>query len=259
MKKWFKECPFCANEIKEKAVKCQYCWEFLPKEEKKEELKKKVKKETKECPFCMNKIDVDATVCPLCDEELDQWSELKETNNFKIDKKPSKSLKSAIIAWKFLKRWCIICLTLLWIAYLWWITDMDFVDSEGFAFLDLLMWICFIVLLMIWGNKAYAHLLNSKIKKLRFDSTWWPTWWWICPVACLFIPYQVVRDIYKTVNNKTWIVWWWWTCMIISSILLRTMEMWDDYVVILLACWFVIARYVLTLIIINKVNEERCK
>lgn len=34
MKKWFKECPYCANEIKEKAIKCQYCWEFLNKEEK---------------------------------------------------------------------------------------------------------------------------------------------------------------------------------------------------------------------------------
>ncbi len=34
MKKWFKECPFCKNEIKEKAIKCQYCWEFLNKDEK---------------------------------------------------------------------------------------------------------------------------------------------------------------------------------------------------------------------------------
>jgi len=29
MKKWFVECPFCKNEIKEGAKKCQYCWEFL--------------------------------------------------------------------------------------------------------------------------------------------------------------------------------------------------------------------------------------
>lgn len=46
MKKGYKECPFCANEIKEKAIKCQYCWEFL--QEAKEEPKKGSKKETKE-------------------------------------------------------------------------------------------------------------------------------------------------------------------------------------------------------------------
>lgn len=29
MKKWYKLCPYCANEIKEWATKCQYCKEFL--------------------------------------------------------------------------------------------------------------------------------------------------------------------------------------------------------------------------------------
>ena len=31
MKKGYKECPYCANTIKESALKCQYCWEFLNK------------------------------------------------------------------------------------------------------------------------------------------------------------------------------------------------------------------------------------
>ncbi len=32
MKKWYKLCPFCANEIKEQAIKCQFCNEWLNKD-----------------------------------------------------------------------------------------------------------------------------------------------------------------------------------------------------------------------------------
>lgn len=32
MKKWYKECPFCWENIKGIARKCRFCWEFLEKE-----------------------------------------------------------------------------------------------------------------------------------------------------------------------------------------------------------------------------------
>ena len=60
MKKWYKKCPYCCNEVKKDAIKCQYCKEFLGSDEQ------------RECPFCMNKIDKNASICPFCDEKLDR-------------------------------------------------------------------------------------------------------------------------------------------------------------------------------------------
>lgn len=71
MKKGYKECPFCANEIKEEAIKCQYCHEFLDKDVAEDS--------KKECPFCMNEVDANVDVCPFCDEKLTEDSSKKET------------------------------------------------------------------------------------------------------------------------------------------------------------------------------------
>ena len=73
MKKWYKLCPYCCNEVKKDAIKCQYCKEFLNKEEK------------KECPFCMNKINKDASICPFCDEKLDMSiNNTTKTNDWNV-------------------------------------------------------------------------------------------------------------------------------------------------------------------------------
>lgn len=44
MKEWYMECPFCANEVKKWAKKCQYCKEFLNEDIKTNPLKAKNKK-----------------------------------------------------------------------------------------------------------------------------------------------------------------------------------------------------------------------
>lgn len=66
MKKGFTECPFCKNEIKGGAIKCQYCGEFLDGREKEE---KKEKKESKKYSQIVNYSNNITIHCPNCDYE----------------------------------------------------------------------------------------------------------------------------------------------------------------------------------------------
>lgn len=211
-----KNCPYCDNEIKEKAVKCQYCWEFLNDE---------------------------------CEEKW-RWRSKNSTTNW--------SRLSALNIWKALYRCCIVLFVLFWLAFLWWYFNLDFIYSEAFGIFDTLLGLTLLILQMIWSNKSYNHLLNKGCKNLRFSSTWWPTRWWICPIACLFIPYQAVSDIYKTYNEKSWIIWWWWTCYLwnlVCSIIPEEVLDGSSFMS-LLSAGFVIAEYILLFIIVKNINKS---
>lgn len=210
-----KHCPFCDNEIKMKAIKCQYCWEFL------EEWHNEGHTEP----------------------QIDIWNSIKA---------------SALYTWKAVFRWYVWISIWLWISFLAWIFAWDFTENDTFHTIDVLISFVPIILLMIWSNKTYKYLLNKKEKNLRFNSISWPTRWWICPIACFYIPFQTVKDIYKTFNKKTWIIWWRWACYLITSILLRVVNkgLDDSWFIALLALWFLVIEYILVFNIIINVNNS---
>ncbi len=256
MKKWFKECPFCKNEIKEKAIKCQYCWEFLSEDEKEE-----TKKEKKDCPFCMNKVDLEATVCPFCDENLNNESN-ESSPKTSIKKQTIQSFEwskmSALNTWKVLYRLCIIMFILLWAAFFWWMFELEFIDSEAFNTIDTLLGLTMLIITMVWCKKVYNHLLKKRNKNLHFISTWWPTRWWICPIACFFVPFQAVKDIYKTYNEKCWIIWWRRVCYLGNLILSLIIDEVPDeswFITISLGV-FVVAEYILLFNIVKNINKS---
>lgn len=227
IKKWItsldkenvKICPYCANEISVRAKKCKYCWEFLDDEYGKMRGKESKKPET----------------------HINDWSKL-----------------SALNVWKALYRCCIVMFVLLWVAFLWWYFNLDFIDSEGFGLLDILLGLTLLILQMVWSNKSYHHLLNKGCKDLHFTSAWWPTRWWICPIACFFIPFQAVKDIYKTYNEKLWIVWWRWACYLWDLILsIMPEEVTDNSPLLsLLLAGSIIAEYILLFIIVKDINKS---
>lgn len=191
MKKWYKTCPFCKNEIKKAAIKCQHCKKMLPIEEKQN------KSDVKVCPYCLNEVKVSAKKCPFCKELFNKetprkqvkenlLNENKEKNVDDWDNLPIIPNRLGRFSFFLYSVCCNVVVILLMIAL--WQTGLD----EDFL----------IVAMFILNLIIHVYLASKRCHDI------WQSWWlWLVvliPAAIwvlYFIPWEPVDNIYWPVPN----------------------------------------------------------
>ena len=141
-------------------------------------------------------------------------------------------------------------------------------------YIELLGWVFttwIFILQIVWWFITYQWLQTAKIWWLTF-SKWRGRliFWWICPIANLFMPYQIVRDITNAYKLKTWksiilsffgtIVWWWWFADLlnwfISGIMLSWTWEWNIILAVLRQVLSVIG-YILFVVVLMKIQKTQ--
>jgi hypothetical protein len=181
MKKGYKECPFCANEIKEWARKCQYCKEFLDdidKNSKKTWEKIWLKGKSNQIKSCIKFGNKWLSLC---------WVTMLWFPLVLILGMCSKFLDAEAYNTYERTNWIIIILLIVSIIYYF-----------------------------IWLIKNYRILFDIKKRQLTCNSTFNLIICWICPILNLYKPQKTLHDLLK--NNigdnydnkmlkKRWIAW----------------------------------------------------
>ena len=217
MKKWYKLCPFCANEIKEAAIKCQYCWEFLKKNEKKKENSKKTWKSKKECPFCLNKIDEDVKQCPFCEENIEEKENKDEIKNNKWNKNENilEEINETIKpdeewnyhcpdCWKKIKRWYSECLN-CWASLKWSEEDISFAVCETKEYLKKWMnysFIATIIVILIYVALLGATITGSWITKYTLLSWMGDGYELMLYLLVMIIVFGIISVCMKLFHNR---------------------------------------------------------
>lgn len=99
--------------------------------------------------------------------------------------------------------------------------------SEG---LGAIAFIASVVLFLMWMYRASKNLASLGLGGQRF-SPWWAVGWWFIPIAHLFMPYQVMAEIWRGSHSEGSAGWrdgsvsglvllWWgfWVLYIVTSV-----------------------------------------
>jgi len=95
----FIKCPFCSEDVKKNALKCEHCGDEFYDETEEVKLEEepiadtKKEEEFKECPYCAEDIKIEAIFCKHCKSSLNEEKE-KEKKNSKKKKKSEKVTKN---------------------------------------------------------------------------------------------------------------------------------------------------------------------
>lgn len=130
MKKWYKLCPYCANEIRSWAIKCQHCHEDLQKSFEEDTAKeiKKVKKTENEDENSINKI------------KESPWDSLADDEKSYLQ---SKTTWEKILFFFF---------TWIWFLY-----------SKRWLEFFLVLWWSFLLVYLLWENWSWAWFIISRL------------------------------------------------------------------------------------------------
>jgi hypothetical protein len=85
-----------------------------------------------------------------------------------------------------------------------------------------------VVVWLIWQHRAHANLRAVGVTELEY-SPGWAVGWWLIPIANLWKPFQVNRELWKASSGvHDWrslqtgtVLGWWWASWILASVLGR--------------------------------------